>query len=312
MPDSVGAGGFPNNINIGHEHLDISSGFTYQYAGGVPSNILNWKIIGGVTPTDPSTVGWGAKQIGAEWFNTSINRFMGWNGSQIITLMTLEEQVVYFKSQLFIEDDFVSGTTLNSTMGALNWGVFSIGSGSVSIVQPSASPLDAGRVGIIALTAAAGGIGNGVDVTMSQIGNYTWTPDLSYDMTFNMRPVDTDTDTLVRIGAGFETNLEPPTLGNYFEKAFADTTWFAVTNDIGITRLNTGIPFTAQWITGRIRRLNSTTIRFTLNEQDFDISTDLSGASQAFQVFMLLKTNSVASKTFRIDYMSLRISRLQR
>ena len=27
MPDSVGAGGFPNNINIGHEHLDISTGF---------------------------------------------------------------------------------------------------------------------------------------------------------------------------------------------------------------------------------------------------------------------------------------------
>ena len=25
MPDSVGGGGFPRNINIGHEHLDLSS-----------------------------------------------------------------------------------------------------------------------------------------------------------------------------------------------------------------------------------------------------------------------------------------------
>ena len=108
MPDSVGAGGFPNNINIGHEHLDISTGFTYQYAGGVSSNILNWKIIGGVTSTDPSTVGWGAKQVGAEWFNTSSASFKGWDGTQVITLMSLETQAMLYKTEMFVEDDILS------------------------------------------------------------------------------------------------------------------------------------------------------------------------------------------------------------
>ena len=85
MPDSVGAGGFPNNINIGHEHLDISSGFTYQYTGGVSSNILNWRIIGGSSPTDPSTSGWTSKQAGAEWFNTSERVYKYFDGFVVRT-----------------------------------------------------------------------------------------------------------------------------------------------------------------------------------------------------------------------------------
>ena len=71
MPDSVGGDGFPNNINIGHEHLNTVGGLTYQYQGGVYTDALNWKIVDGVTPTDPSTVGWGAKQLGAKWYNST-------------------------------------------------------------------------------------------------------------------------------------------------------------------------------------------------------------------------------------------------
>lgn len=46
MPDSVGGGGFPNNINVGHEHLNTVSGRTYQYQGGVYMDALNWKNCG--------------------------------------------------------------------------------------------------------------------------------------------------------------------------------------------------------------------------------------------------------------------------
>ena len=83
MPDSVGGGGFPNNINIGHEHLNTVSGLTYQYQGGVYTDALNWKIIDGVTPTDPSTSGWGAKQLGAKWYNSTANTYKYWNGTSI-------------------------------------------------------------------------------------------------------------------------------------------------------------------------------------------------------------------------------------
>ncbi len=86
MPDSVGAGGFPNNINIGHEHLNIVNGLTYQYQGGVYTDPLSWKIVDGVTATDPSTSGWGANQLGAKWYNSTANTFKYWNGLNVAML----------------------------------------------------------------------------------------------------------------------------------------------------------------------------------------------------------------------------------
>lgn len=83
MPDSVGDGGFPNNINIGHEHLNLSNGLTYQYQGGAYNNILNWKIIGGVTELDPSTTNWGEKQLGSMWFNKTSRVYKFWDGTTI-------------------------------------------------------------------------------------------------------------------------------------------------------------------------------------------------------------------------------------
>lgn len=41
MPDSAGEG-FPNNVNVGWEHLQISTGFIYQYVGGSPQNPASW------------------------------------------------------------------------------------------------------------------------------------------------------------------------------------------------------------------------------------------------------------------------------
>lgn len=81
-----GGGGFPRNINIGHEHLNIVNGLTYQYQGDSPDNSLNWKIIGGSLNTDPSTIGWGSKQLGAMWFNKSEKVFKYWNGLNVIIL----------------------------------------------------------------------------------------------------------------------------------------------------------------------------------------------------------------------------------
>lgn len=88
MPDSSGSvgngSGFPKNVNIGHEHLDNVTGFTYQFQGGGDSQqVLNWKIVDGVTGTDPSTVGWGAKQLGSKWYNSVSRSFKFWNGQNV-------------------------------------------------------------------------------------------------------------------------------------------------------------------------------------------------------------------------------------
>lgn len=86
MADSVGAGGFPNNINIGHVHLDMSTGLSLQYLGGRPGQVINWKPIGGTVTSDPSTIGWGEQHSGSMWFNKSERVFKYWNGTQLVSL----------------------------------------------------------------------------------------------------------------------------------------------------------------------------------------------------------------------------------
>ncbi len=83
MPDSTGGAGFPNNINIGHEHLNIINGLIYQYLGDRPGELVNWKPIGGATNDDPNTTGWSERHAGAMWFNKSSRVYKFWDGSAI-------------------------------------------------------------------------------------------------------------------------------------------------------------------------------------------------------------------------------------
>lgn len=85
MADSVG-GAFPRGINVGHIHMNNVDGFVYRYLGDVPTNPLNWVIIGGAADNDPSTVGWTTRQDGATWFNKTLNTFRAWDGTQVVTV----------------------------------------------------------------------------------------------------------------------------------------------------------------------------------------------------------------------------------
>lgn len=85
MQDSVGPA-FPNGINVGHIHYNNFDGFMYRYLGGVPTDTLNWVIIGGAGNTDPDTTGWTIQQDGAFWFNKTTNVFRSWDGTQIVTV----------------------------------------------------------------------------------------------------------------------------------------------------------------------------------------------------------------------------------
>ena len=82
-------GPFPPSPNKGDVHYDVVTGGQFIYvggSGGSPRSSLNWKLIGGELNDQPSTVGWGAKQIGARWYNTSLGNFFGWNGSIIVMI----------------------------------------------------------------------------------------------------------------------------------------------------------------------------------------------------------------------------------
>ena len=241
MPDSVGAGGFPRNINIGHEHLDLSSGFTYQYQGGVPTDVLNWKIINGVSATDPSTSGWGIKQLGAMWFNSTIRQWRGWNGIQITSMLSEYERDTLYRSGIFLEDDFVSGTATNGQIGALGWGS---SNGTVATLPSTSS-----NIGIV--QKSTGAVANTVSsIQLLLLNNAVISASFNHTITFIVRPTTVDTDIEMRIGMFSAVTSNPPLNGIYFEKLSGDTTWFGATIRNGVSsRINTGIPITTNFAT---------------------------------------------------------------
>jgi hypothetical protein len=304
MPDSVGGGGFPNNINIGHEHLDMSTGFTYQYLGGRSQTLSNWMVIGGASSSDPNTSGWDNRQAGSMWFNTSEQRFKGWNGSAVFTVQITNQESVAYKTRFFVEDDFSSGGQSSATIGMLGWNTFNIaGGGTFTLLVPLISNVHAGRIGIGQLQATAGGVGNGIALTIDGIGFYNSTFDLLHDLRWIVCPIVTDADSIFRFGIGFETNLEPPTQSLMFKKDAADVNWQCVSRDVsGTNTVDTGIPVVAgQYNTFRINRISASLVRFSINDTTFDLTSNVSQTIQC-QPFILCKTNSLVAKQLAFDY----------
>lgn len=304
MPDSIGQGGFPNNINIGHEHLDTASGFTYQYLGGRSQLLVNWKPIGGASAIDPDTTNWDNRHTGAFWFNIAEQRFKGWNGTAVITIQLTNQEQVAYKTRFYVEDDFSSGGQSSSTIGMLGWNTFNIaGGGTFTLLQPTPGSIHSGRIGIGQLQATAGGVGNGIDLTIDGIGFYNSALDLLHDMRWIVCPITADSDTLIRFGLGFETNLEPPSQSIMFQKNAVDTTWKCVVRDnIGTTTVDTLIPIVAgQYYVCRLNRISSALIRFSIDDATFDVTTNTSSVTQC-QSFILIKTNSLLAKQVAFDY----------
>lgn len=82
-------GPFPPSPQKGQIHYDLVTGAQLMYiggSGGAPSNVLNWKIVGGELSDHPDTTGWGSLQQGARWFNTALGNYYGWNGSIIVMI----------------------------------------------------------------------------------------------------------------------------------------------------------------------------------------------------------------------------------
>lgn len=80
-------GPFPPSPNVGHIHFDTVTGGEFMYmGGGVPSDPLHWKLVGGNLSDQPDITGWGVRQIGARWYNTGLGNFFGWNGFTIVII----------------------------------------------------------------------------------------------------------------------------------------------------------------------------------------------------------------------------------
>jgi len=85
---------FPAGVNVGYIHYDLINGGEWRFMGGGSyTNILNWLLTGGMLLGHPDTTGWGERQAGATWYNSSLGGFFGWNGSVINLLSTISTVV---------------------------------------------------------------------------------------------------------------------------------------------------------------------------------------------------------------------------
>jgi hypothetical protein len=155
-------------------------------------------------------------------------------------------------------DDFISGTTTNGTIGKWGWG---FATGTTAYMDTEAN-----HPGILRRTTSA---------TPNQVCHLfpvatsirQVLPASSFDLIVVLCLVQSDTDTAVRVGLGSRSDTNPPSDGIYLEKLPADTTWFRVTRATNVeTRVTTGVSTTAAaWLKLRMRRVDASTIGFTLD-----------------------------------------------
>lgn len=203
---------------------------------------------------------------------------------------------------MFVSDDFVSGSAATGNMGELGWSF----SGGGQVPQEGV----ANHPGIVRKTTSATAGTYGV---MRLAVDGLLIPSHDFEQLFIALPNSTDTDTTIRVGIGNASTDDPPANGVYFEKLGADTNWFAVTRDAGVqTRTDTGVAVTSTWMRFRVRRVDATTIGFSLNSGTEQTHT-ANIPTVALNPFIAISNNAAsANKSIDIDQFSLLIQGLSR
>lgn len=208
------------------------------------------------------------------------------------------------KTMAYLRDDFISGTTTSGAVGDLGW---TFSGGTVGYLAP-----DAGRLGVLwRPTGATAGT-----YAVTRLQNITTGPLLpanTFDSTFIFRTRETDADTTIRCGLGANAIDNPPADGIYVERLGADATWFFVTRAAGIqTRLNSGVAVGTSWLKARIRRVNASTIGFTLNANAEQTMTATIPTAALNPFFANSNGAAAASKSLEVDLFDLLVTGLAR
>jgi hypothetical protein len=203
----------------------------------------------------------------------------------------------------FMSDDFISQTSV------FTWN-FTSTAGSGSYTQMNAA---AGRPGIWRITTDA--VANDKSGLLSN-GSVTTTGHTSdtFDILIIAKLITNDANTTMRIGlfaAGGQTS-DPPSDGIYIEKLSTDTQWFGTTRSASTQTRTTAIgTCDTNYHSFRIRRVNSNTIGFTIDNGTEQTSTT-NIPSSTYGIVLQMKTHTTASKSLDIDYVDVLVSGLSR
>lgn len=203
-------------------------------------------------------------------------------------------------------DDFDAGNTASGTVGRMNW---TVGGGATSRITA-----ESGVPGIVRRATGTTNGTNALTYNPSAIGAGIL-PAESFDITMRVRLNQTDANTNFRAGLQCDTSLlsnVPPNNGIYFEKLETDTNWFGVTRaSSSSTRTNTSQAASTSWVKLRIRRVNGTTIGFTVNSTP-EVTATATIPTAACVYWMVITNSTTADKTFDVDYFRNQISGLTR
>ena len=280
-------------------------------AGALMALSHNWKPNGIVTPTNVPDYG---VYLG-DGINGNVTLrdvLIGSVGVQKLRMPTAPGNIVVALAgdpavnsteTMFIKDDFASGSTGNTAIGELSWSYTNIG--------PTAANASAGHPGIINHSVTTSGMV--ASLRLGGSNNCDLVPADMFDCTFIIRVTTVSSTVDLRFGIGDASGMAPPTDGIFIEKAYADTSWFGTCRSGG-TQTRTSALATvnaATWVKLRVRRIDSATIGFTVdNGTEQTVTTNIPTSAMAF--FTQVTNNDGVLKGFDFDYFEATVSGLGR
>jgi hypothetical protein len=291
MANSVGKGFPTTNLQVGHIFCDIDDLTLWQYLGGDPRLVTSWRLTQGQVNSHPDTTLWGLSQAGARWFYGPEQTYYGWDGSQVVQIVSSQGQDLYnYRTMFSAQDDFITGLASSGGIGKLGW---------LTAGTSAAQASEANRPGIMRIDTGAV---SGTTARISASNSSAFDPALDHTLTWIARCNTPDANTLMRIGAGSSVAANPPNNGIYFEKLDADTTWFAVirASAAPVDRINTLVPVNTSFKVFTHVMKNNVVTFFINYQQVATIPVTTFNATISPYGFIL--NSAAAAKTFDVDY----------
>ncbi|RZJ47414.1 MAG: hypothetical protein EON87_00845 [Brevundimonas sp.] len=194
-----------------------------------------------------------------------------------------------------LRDEFAVASTESGEIGEMGW---SFTAGTWNLIPPEASHPGICRRASTAVsgTVASCYLGGGGTATILR-----W--DQTEEQTWIVRPLTTDADYDVRVGVFSDGTANPPSNGVYFERLAADTSWFGVTRaSASQTRSAALASFAGDWFKLRIRRIDASTVGFTINGGTEVTQTgNVFGGTTALVIGMQIIPTSTNARSVDVD-----------
>lgn len=207
----------------------------------------------------------------------------------------------------FIADDFIGGSVETGEIGDFGW---SFTNGSITKLNGiQAHPGTVRNTGsTTANQVCSFYLANAVGDTICRFDEFD-------ECTFVFKEAAaSQTDMTLQMGVINPFGNTTPTHGCYLEIKPADSNYFFVCRNTGAeTRTDSGVARSTNWIKVRIRRINSSTVRFNINGgADVDITANIPDAADALGLGKQSAQTGTTARNIDIDWFSFKMLGISR